>query len=250
MGGYNTFCEILSFDKRALIVPRHTPRLEQTIRAEAAQRLGLARMLAEPRDGALPDIGAMVRALKALPQQAVAVAARRRRGCSTGWRRSLPSAASGSGANRRRHRREHGGSRQLAIVVKGFPRLSETFVARELAGAWRRADLRFRCMRCASPGSDAALVDEQRARRAALSAGIFARGAGARVRRGDARAPDAGIWRGVACVSRRSCVGVCARAGAAVRSGVRAGLRDARERAPHPCAFRAQPGVGCALCGD
>ena len=38
MGGYNTFCEVLSFDKRALIVPRHTPRLEQAIRAEAAER--------------------------------------------------------------------------------------------------------------------------------------------------------------------------------------------------------------------
>jgi predicted glycosyltransferase len=71
MGGYNTFCEILSFDKRALIVPRHTPRLEQTIRAEAAQRLGLTRMLAEPREGALPDIEAMVAALQALPQQAL-----------------------------------------------------------------------------------------------------------------------------------------------------------------------------------
>jgi predicted glycosyltransferase len=69
MGGYNTFCEILSFDKRALIVPRHTPRMEQTIRAEAAQRLGLTQMLPEPREGASPDIDAMVRALKALPQQ-------------------------------------------------------------------------------------------------------------------------------------------------------------------------------------
>ena len=29
MGGYNTFCEILSFDKRALIVPRTAPRAEQ-----------------------------------------------------------------------------------------------------------------------------------------------------------------------------------------------------------------------------
>ena len=26
MGGYNTFCEILSFDKRALIIPRTVPR--------------------------------------------------------------------------------------------------------------------------------------------------------------------------------------------------------------------------------
>lgn len=69
MGGYNTFCEILSFDKRALLVPRHTPRLEQTIRAEAAERLRLVRMLPEP-DGALaPEI--MVEALRGLPGQAL-----------------------------------------------------------------------------------------------------------------------------------------------------------------------------------
>jgi len=71
MGGYNTFCEILSFDKRALIVPRHTPRLEQTIRAQAAERLGLARMLAEPDEGARPDVEAMIGALQALPRQAL-----------------------------------------------------------------------------------------------------------------------------------------------------------------------------------
>ncbi len=32
MGGYNTYCEILSFDKPALIVPRLQPREEQLIR--------------------------------------------------------------------------------------------------------------------------------------------------------------------------------------------------------------------------
>ncbi len=69
MGGYNTFCEILSFDKRALLVPRHTPRLEQTIRAEAAERLGLIRMLREP-DG-VPVADAMSAALRALPDQAL-----------------------------------------------------------------------------------------------------------------------------------------------------------------------------------
>ena len=46
MGGYNTFCEILSFDKPALIVPRTQPRLEQYLRAERASKLGLVRMLA------------------------------------------------------------------------------------------------------------------------------------------------------------------------------------------------------------
>jgi predicted glycosyltransferase len=71
MGGYNTFCEILSFDKRALIVPRHVPRLEQTIRAEAAARLRLARMLREPDDGVVPDLQAMVTALKHVASQNV-----------------------------------------------------------------------------------------------------------------------------------------------------------------------------------
>src|SRR5260370_9376037 len=48
MGGYNTFCEILSFDKPALIVPRTTPRLEQFIRAQRPAQLGLLPLL--PRD--------------------------------------------------------------------------------------------------------------------------------------------------------------------------------------------------------
>jgi predicted glycosyltransferase len=66
MGGYNTFCEILSFDKRALIVPRTQPRLEQFIRAQRAQEIGLVRMLVDDgeRDGR-----AMATALRQLPQQ-------------------------------------------------------------------------------------------------------------------------------------------------------------------------------------
>lgn len=49
MGGYNTYCEILSFDKPALIVPRTQPRLEQLIRAQRAEELGLISMLS-PQD--------------------------------------------------------------------------------------------------------------------------------------------------------------------------------------------------------
>lgn len=45
MGGYNTTCEILSFHKPALIVPRVTPRLEQWIRAEHLQQQGLVDIL-------------------------------------------------------------------------------------------------------------------------------------------------------------------------------------------------------------
>jgi predicted glycosyltransferase len=66
MGGYNTFCEILSFNKRALIVPRTAPRQEQLMRATRAQHLGLAKMLVD--DGER-DAGTMAAALRHLPQQ-------------------------------------------------------------------------------------------------------------------------------------------------------------------------------------
>ncbi|MGH2542368.1 MAG: glycosyltransferase family protein, partial [Ardenticatenaceae bacterium] len=45
MGGYNTACEILSFERHALIVPRVRPRHEQLIRAQRLRDLGLLEML-------------------------------------------------------------------------------------------------------------------------------------------------------------------------------------------------------------
>ena len=66
MGGYNTFCETLSFDKPSLIVPRTHPRLEQFIRASRAEELGLARLLLANGDN---DAGRMAAALHALPSQ-------------------------------------------------------------------------------------------------------------------------------------------------------------------------------------
>ena len=66
MGGYNTFCEILSFDKRALIVPRTIPRREQYIRASRAEELGLVRMLCDDGVRRTED---MITALHDLPQQ-------------------------------------------------------------------------------------------------------------------------------------------------------------------------------------
>ncbi len=66
MGGYNTFCEILSFDKRALIVPRTEPRLEQYIRAQRAEELGMVSMLVDDGDR---DPGQMAAALRRLPSQ-------------------------------------------------------------------------------------------------------------------------------------------------------------------------------------
>jgi predicted glycosyltransferase len=66
MGGYNTFCEILSFDKRALVVPRTEPRQEQLIRASRAAELGLLTML---RGDAERKADVMATALRHLPQQ-------------------------------------------------------------------------------------------------------------------------------------------------------------------------------------
>ncbi len=66
MGGYNTFCEVISLDKRALIVPRTEPRLEQYIRASRAAKLGLVSML---KDDGTYDPAVMAAALRALPRQ-------------------------------------------------------------------------------------------------------------------------------------------------------------------------------------
>jgi predicted glycosyltransferase len=49
MGGYNTTCEMLSFEKHVLIVPRSKPRHEQQIRAERLRALGLIDVL-QPED--------------------------------------------------------------------------------------------------------------------------------------------------------------------------------------------------------
>ena len=67
MGGYNTFCEILSFDKPAIIMPRKRPRLEQYIRAARAEQLNLVRMLDPDRDGI--EASVMIDAIRALPKQ-------------------------------------------------------------------------------------------------------------------------------------------------------------------------------------
>ncbi|MEM7670282.1 MAG: glycosyltransferase [Pseudomonadota bacterium] len=64
MGGYNTFCEILSMDKPAIICPRTRPRQEQLIRAESAQRLGLTRMLRMDQDR--DNSGVMAAAIRSL----------------------------------------------------------------------------------------------------------------------------------------------------------------------------------------
>ena len=67
MAGYNTFCEILSLDQRALFVPRYLPREEQLIRATRAAELGLGAML---HPDASDDPKLMAQALRDLPMRA------------------------------------------------------------------------------------------------------------------------------------------------------------------------------------
>jgi predicted glycosyltransferase len=45
MGGYNTVCELLTLRKRALIVPRVKPGVEQLLRAERMAARGYLRMV-------------------------------------------------------------------------------------------------------------------------------------------------------------------------------------------------------------
>ncbi|MBZ8133164.1 glycosyltransferase family protein [Afifella sp. IM 167] len=66
MGGYNTFCEAISFDKPTLLIPRIVPRREQAIRAERAEALGLATHLPIDR---YPDVTAITDALSKLPER-------------------------------------------------------------------------------------------------------------------------------------------------------------------------------------
>jgi len=66
MGGYNTFCEILSFDKPSLIVPRTVPRLEQFIRASRAEKLGLVSMIVDDENR---DPHKMAAAIRELPNR-------------------------------------------------------------------------------------------------------------------------------------------------------------------------------------
>ena len=59
MGGYNTFCEILSFDKPAIMIPRTEPRTEQLIRASRAMELGLIKML-EPENFNVSSLASLI----------------------------------------------------------------------------------------------------------------------------------------------------------------------------------------------
>lgn len=74
MGGYNTFCEVLSFDKPTLIVPRTVPRREQIIRAERFRDMGLISMLVDEGErDPLVMVDALVRLTRRPPPSAAGV---------------------------------------------------------------------------------------------------------------------------------------------------------------------------------
>ncbi len=55
MCGYNTFCEVLTFDKHAVYVPRSVPRLEQRIRAYRSASMGWSSVI-EISEATNPEI--------------------------------------------------------------------------------------------------------------------------------------------------------------------------------------------------
>ena len=83
MGGYNAFCELISFDKRSLIVPRMVPRREQLIRAKRAADLDLVSVL-DPVQADDPDLlnqaidGVLQRALPSQAPRQIDLGGRRR----------------------------------------------------------------------------------------------------------------------------------------------------------------------------
>ena len=54
MGGYNTLCELMSQKTLTLLIPRETPRMEQTIRAECFKERNLVDYI--PWQSLSPDI--------------------------------------------------------------------------------------------------------------------------------------------------------------------------------------------------
>ncbi|MCZ7600215.1 MAG: hypothetical protein M5U09_24190 [Gammaproteobacteria bacterium] len=101
MGGYNTFCEIISFDKRALLVPRSTPRREQLLRVERAGAPGLVRFwtataLAIPRRWWMRSMRWPISRCPPPPASAA---------CSAGWRTSTPAFSTSSTVPAQRRQR-------------------------------------------------------------------------------------------------------------------------------------------------
>jgi predicted glycosyltransferase len=65
MPGYNTVCDLLSFRRRAVLLPRRGPSREQLLRAKRLEQWGLAQVVLDPDPVVLE--AAISRALAAPP---------------------------------------------------------------------------------------------------------------------------------------------------------------------------------------
>jgi predicted glycosyltransferase/glycosyltransferase involved in cell wall biosynthesis len=128
MCGYNTFCEIISFDRPTLFMPRTHPREEQLIRAERAMELGWVNVLSAEN---AEDAEIMANTLRNLPDRPVPSAS------------NAPIDLSGlENICGLVEKTLHGADtlkptvkpvrKRIAVIVKGYPRLSETFIAQEI----------------------------------------------------------------------------------------------------------------------
>ena len=257
MGGYNTFCEILSFDKRALIVPRTAPRLEQFIRTQRAAELGLLTMLSErgrPRPAGDGD--------GAPPPDASASAFRHT--YSRPPRRHGQGQSAGAELARSRAARLLRGPRALrnlsvaapcrptgrvAFVLKGYPRLSETFIAQEILAlerAWARDPDR---LLTASDGSRPTSDHRLDPCSAALPAGVPLSRATPGLAGLACLAPTARIPSGSRSLARRPATRSNPKPHPPLRPGIGIGSRTPARRRPAACAFSAHASLRRPLCG-
>jgi predicted glycosyltransferase len=146
MGGYNTFCEVLSLRQAGADHSAHQAALEQFIRASSAARSWAWSACCSRTACAIPSVMATaLRAIAAqnLPSQVVVPGLLE--GCPTwpSWSRpgstgAEDEAGQGGGAYWLNAAwRDRRGPRRLCL--KGYPRLSETFIAQEIAALERGA---------------------------------------------------------------------------------------------------------------
>ncbi len=128
MCGYNTFCEVVSFDRPALFMPRTLPREEQLIRAERASELGWVRMLEAEK---AEDAEVMAKVLRELPDQPKPSDSKQEIDLS-GLERICDQVEKYLDSGTPAFISGQTSSSRIAVILKGYPRLSETFIAQEI----------------------------------------------------------------------------------------------------------------------
>jgi len=156
MAGYNTVGEIMRARKPALLIPRVRPSEEQLLRAQMLDGRGLQQML-HP-DALTPGaVAAALDTLLARPRpgfEAADYAGTERAVATLGDIARLPShglTALADGSRRPRGRRKPKRT-GVAVVMSGFPRLSDTFAVNEMRALRERGHLA--ALFATKPGDD------------------------------------------------------------------------------------------------